>query len=63
MKYPMEDPVRWNLFLPKALLWRMRRKAYHRGIPTSQLARTAIEAYLEALDKRDAQQAPPADGR
>lgn len=54
MKPMLEDPVRWNLFLPKQLLWRLRKAAYRRDLRTAELVRRACEAYLAALDKKDA---------
>lgn len=56
MKPLMEDPVRWNLFLPKQLLWRLRKTAFRREMRTAELVRQACEAYLKALDKKDAEQ-------
>lgn len=63
MKPTMEEPVRWNLFLPKALLWRLRKAAFRREIRTAELVRRACDAYLQALDKKEAANTPPPDGR
>lgn len=60
MKYPMDDPVRYNVYLPRALLHRLRRKAYFRSLPTSELMRQACLKYLDALDRAEADKNKPA---